>query len=812
MNRSHDPALKTADPRAHHRPRARLAALTAGSLLAVLVSAAPAHAAASTYNVSLFSGTPNTFASSFSTSAYGDPESDAIDPVTGDLYVGDYTNVATVDRVSSTGAITRFLGGGATAPSTTPIAGTSASIGYVTAVTFDGSGDLFVIASLPNSQSEILEVTPSDQVTVVAGGGATAVTNGTTISPATSADIEPEAIAVDASGDLFLGDNENERVEEVTPAGLTVIAGNGVRINSNQIAPVDTTVPATASPLWAPAGIVLAPTGQIYVSLERDNQIVEFTPGSHLSIVAGLVSRAGAAATDGPATSTALYSPGLLTPDAAGDIYFTDFQNSVVEEFDPSSGQLTRVAGETGTSANPTYGQPALSTSLNVPLDVAVGLDGTLYIADDSVPSIDAITPQVPALQSAPSVSPSSALTPGEVLTATGGTWSNNPTRRSYQWQDCDASGQNCVNVTGATAITYTLAPGDVGHTVRVIVSAANAGGISTAADSAATDTVSAPASSTTVAPTTSTTSTTTTVGATTPPASDADAVSLSDGALKAGLQSSASGQVTLPLQCPQVVTGVCEASGALSIGLHITAASTADVQSHSMDSTAADTIIAQFAGLQVRGGQQALVATSLSPAAISYLRTHGIYRVRVTLALTTTLSSGQSIHTTQHVWLYVDRLTGCQAASGRLTYQGIGRLALGLSRHRTHQVGHHRRTPNGFEHYCVAGGQIRVAYSSRPLAHARHIRVGRVDIALTANHHYGFHGVHTGMTANAVKRRLRLGPPITIGRNAWYFVAGRRATRILKVQHGKIREIGVTSHAAAHTRTQERFLLRHLK
>jgi hypothetical protein len=81
MNNPNSPVV------ARRRLGPRLAALAAGSLLAGLVSAAPAHAAASTYGVSLFSGTPNTFASSFSTSAYGDPESDAVDPVTGDLYV-----------------------------------------------------------------------------------------------------------------------------------------------------------------------------------------------------------------------------------------------------------------------------------------------------------------------------------------------------------------------------------------------------------------------------------------------------------------------------------------------------------------------------------------------------------------------------------------------------------------------------------------------------------------------------------------------------------------------------------------------------
>jgi hypothetical protein len=652
-------------------------------------------------------------------------------------------------------------------------------------------------------------VTPSDQVTVVAGGGNTAVTNGTTISPATSAQIEPEAIAVDASGDLFLADNETERVEEVTPAGLTVIAGNGAQINSNQIAPVDTTVPATSSPLWAPAGLVVTPTGQIYVSLERDEQIAEFTPGSHLSIVAGLVSRAAAVATNGPATSTALNDPALLTPDAAGDIYFTDDQHSLIEEYDPSSGLLTRVAG-TSTSANPTYGQPALSTSLNTPLSVAVGSDGTLYIADDNVPSIDALTPQIPVLQSAPSISPSSALSPGMVLTATGGAWSNNPTSRTYQWQDCDPSGQNCANIAGARATTYLLAATDVGHTVRVLVGAQNAGGSSAMTLTAATAVVTA-ATTTTTTTTTTPPAGTTGVGPTTMgPATSADAVTVASDALSAGLQASSSGVVSVPLECPQVVAGVCAASGTLSISANPDASGGADaLVAHAAGQ---ESVIARFAGIQIQSGQQKLVATNLSSQTIAYLRAHNIYRVRVTLHLTTTLTSGESIASTQHVWLYVPGLTGCHAATGSLTRRGVGSLRLGSTHRGAHRTGSYRRRPNGFEKYCVAGGIIRVAYSSRKVAHADHVRRGRVVIALTSNHHYAVHGVRSGTTVKAARARLRLGRPLQIGKNAWYFIPQKHDTLVVKAQKGVVREIGVASRSSARTRMQGLYLLRHLK
>jgi hypothetical protein len=65
----------------------------------------------------------------------------------------------------------------------------------------------------------------------------------------------------------------------------------------------------------------------------------------------------------------------------------------------------------------------------------------------------------------------------GHVLSVTNGTWNGSPTSYGYQWQDCDTSGGNCSNLSGATTSTYKLVSGDAGHTMRVVVTASNAGG-----------------------------------------------------------------------------------------------------------------------------------------------------------------------------------------------------------------------------------------------------------------------------------------------------------------------------------------------
>ena len=83
----------------------------------------------------------------------------------------------------------------------------------------------------------------------------------------------------------------------------------------------------------------------------------------------------------------------------------------------------------------------------------------------------------------------------GDTLAATSGTWTGSPTVYAYQWQDCDALGMSCLDMSGATASSYRLSAGDLGGAVRVTVTASNASG-SSAASSAPSSAVSTAESS----------------------------------------------------------------------------------------------------------------------------------------------------------------------------------------------------------------------------------------------------------------------------------------------------------------------------
>ncbi len=111
--------------------------------------------------------------------------------------------------------------------------------------------------------------------------------------------------------------------------------------------------------------------------------------------------------------------------------------------------------------------------------------------ASSAATAIVTSAPSAPTNTVLPSVSGSAVE--GETLSASTGTWTGSPTSYAYQWEDCNSAGESCSNIGGATGATYKLASGDVGHTVRVVVTASNAGG-STKATSTASESVTSPA------------------------------------------------------------------------------------------------------------------------------------------------------------------------------------------------------------------------------------------------------------------------------------------------------------------------------
>src|SRR6266702_616096 len=105
-----------------------------------------------------------------------------------------------------------------------------------------------------------------------------------------------------------------------------------------------------------------------------------------------------------------------------------------------------------------------------------VGVTALIAVAAGVFVAAAAAAP--PANTAPPSIS--GTPTVGQTLTASDGTWTNNPTSFAYQWLRCNGGG-SCADIANATQKTYTLVDADSGNTIRVRVTATNADGSNSA-------------------------------------------------------------------------------------------------------------------------------------------------------------------------------------------------------------------------------------------------------------------------------------------------------------------------------------------
>jgi sugar lactone lactonase YvrE len=431
-------------------------------------------------------------------SALSEPTGVAVDS-SGNVYIADIYNNE-VEKVTAAGILSVIAGTGSQGVPT-PGPAISSALDEPFGMAVNPAGDIY-IADYGNS--EIVKVTAAGTLSVIAGTGSPGAP---TPGPATSSALNhPAGAALDPAGDLYIADAGNREVEKITPSGiLSVIAGTG-----STGAP--TPGPATSSALGEPAGLALNSAGDLYIADYVNSEVEKITPSGILSVIAGTGSTG--APTPGPATSSAMDYPSGVAVDAAGDVYVADTGNGEIQKV-TASGNLSVVAG-TGSTGAPTYDGPATNSALNDPFGAAVDTAGDLYIADTYHSTIDLVNPAVPSNSAVPEITGTPAV--GRTLSASTGAWSPTPSGYTREWQDCDNAGNNCTTISGATASTYTLTNPDVGHTIRVIVTASNPSGAATSTSAPSALVQAPPTTITTTTPPPTTTSPATTTSPTAAP------------------------------------------------------------------------------------------------------------------------------------------------------------------------------------------------------------------------------------------------------------------------------------------------------
>ena len=184
----------------------------------------------------------------------------------------------------------------------------------------------------------------------------------------------PNALAFDASGNLYIADGGNQRIRKVNTSGIisTVVGTGGSGFSGDGGL-------AIAASLNDPNALAFDASGNLYIADFDNQRIRKVSTSGIISTVAG-TGISGFSGDGGAATAASLNSPNAVAFDASGNFYIADGGNERIRKVN-TSGIISTVAG-TGVSGFSGDGGAATAASLNLPSAVAVDVSGNLYIAD----------------------------------------------------------------------------------------------------------------------------------------------------------------------------------------------------------------------------------------------------------------------------------------------------------------------------------------------------------------------------------------------------------------------------------------------
>ena len=308
----------------------------------------------------------------------------------GSLLIADTANHR-VRRVDPAGTISTVAGTGSAGFSGDGGAATTAQLRSPEAVAVDADGNLY-IADTGNAR--VRRVNQAGIIATAAGTGTRGFSGDG--GPATAARLdEPRGVAVAPDGSLYLSDSVNHRVRRIDGHGtIMTVAGNGASTSGGDAGP------ATSAGVSSPRGLAFDGDGNVFVAEAGGHRVRRVSPTGIIATWAGN-GQPGYAGDGGAAQSARLAGPRGVAVDAAGVLYVADTDNHSVRMVTPAGTIFTAAGfGSTSFDGGEGDGQLAIHAALKAPRNVAVDRTGDLYIADtghDRIRKVTAPRPGPPA-------------------------------------------------------------------------------------------------------------------------------------------------------------------------------------------------------------------------------------------------------------------------------------------------------------------------------------------------------------------------------------------------------------------------------
>jgi len=151
--------------------------------------------------------------------------------------------------------------------------------------------------------------------------------------------LTPTELALGSSGNLFIGENSDIRLVESSSQVISTVVGhnpaNPQAIHSDDSASLKLSEPALA---------VAALNGSLYIANTYSNRVLRLDRDGQLVSLAGGGEFTRMSVKPGPANQVALSRPEGMWIDANGDLYFSDYDNTIIRHIDPYTGEVSNFA------------------------------------------------------------------------------------------------------------------------------------------------------------------------------------------------------------------------------------------------------------------------------------------------------------------------------------------------------------------------------------------------------------------------------------------------------------------------------------
>ncbi len=288
----------------------------------------------------------------------------------GNLYVADASNHR-VRKIAPNGTITTFAGTGRSGLDGDGGPATQASLHSPTFLAFDAAGNLYIADS---RNHKVRKVTPNGVISTVAGNGKASFSgDGGKAVDATLQ--QPTGLALDAAGNLYIADTDNNRIRkvEISDGTISTFAGNGFPGFSGDGGA------ATNASFNFPIGLAFDRNGQLFLSDAGNARIRRIATDGRISTVAG-TGVFGFSGDGGLASAARITDVYQMTFGPDGSLYFADGSNQRIRRIAPDNRISTVMGDRFGTSSE---GVAPSAFAFAFPLGVAVDAAGNVFAADE---------------------------------------------------------------------------------------------------------------------------------------------------------------------------------------------------------------------------------------------------------------------------------------------------------------------------------------------------------------------------------------------------------------------------------------------